>query len=52
MEKNVSNQLPQPQKEIKVVVRVPDKVSDRVRQQKINRIYDILAQKQDEQKAA
>jgi len=38
------------QKEIKVVVHIPDKISDRVRHRKINQIYDILANKQSTQK--
>ena len=32
-------------KEIKVTVRIPENVQERVRQQKINQIYDILAAK-------
>ena len=49
MEKKTSERL---LKEIKVVVHIPDKVSDRVKQRKINQIYEILAQKQPGQKAA
>ena len=32
----------EPPKKIKVTVRIPDHLHERVRQQKVNRIYDIL----------
>lgn len=32
----------EPPKKIRVTVRIPDHLHERVRQQKVNRIYDIL----------
>ena len=40
-DKNCAVKVRRP-KEIQVIVRTPDKLHERVQQQKINRIYDIL----------
>lgn len=46
MRKNTNTQA-----EVKVTIHIPDKVSDCIRQQKINRLYDILKPRKDKNAA-